>query len=39
MKEQDAKMNPLFNKISEIGIRVENQQECSSLRFLNLKSE
>jgi hypothetical protein len=40
MKEQDAEINALFNKISELEIRVENQEQYSrrtSLRFHNIK--
>ena len=29
MKEQDAEINALFNKISELEIRVENQEQYS----------
>ena len=39
-KEQDAEINALFNKISELEIRVENQEQYSrrtSLRFHNIK--
>ena len=38
MKEQDAEINALFNKISELEIRVENQNQYSrrtNLRFHN----
>ena len=41
MKEQDAEINALFNKISELKIRVENQEQQysrrPSLRFHNIK--
>jgi hypothetical protein len=40
MKEQDAEINALFNKISELEIRVENQEQYSrrtNLRFHNIK--
>jgi uncharacterized coiled-coil protein SlyX len=40
MKEKDAEINALFNKISELEIRVENQEQYSrrtSLRFHNFK--
>jgi hypothetical protein len=42
MKEQDAEINALFNKISELEIRVENQEQYSrrtSLDFTILKSQ
>jgi hypothetical protein len=40
MKEPDAEINALFNQISELEIRVENQEQYSrrtSLRFHNIK--
>ena len=40
MKEKDAEINALFNKIPELEIRVENQEQYSrrtSLRFHNIK--
>ena len=40
MKEQDAEINAQFNTISELEIRVENQEQYSSqtsLRFHNIK--
>jgi hypothetical protein len=40
MKEQDAEIYAQFNKISELEIRVENQEQYSrqtSLRFHNIK--
>jgi len=40
MKEQEAEKNAFFNKISELEIRVENQEQYSrrtSLRFHNIK--
>lgn len=40
MKEQDAEINAIFNKISELEIRVESQEQYSrrtSLRFHNIK--
>ena len=41
MKEQDAEINALFNKISEeLEIRVENQEQYSrrtNIRFHNIK--
>jgi hypothetical protein len=40
MKEQDAEINPLLNKISELEIRVANQEQYSrptSIRFHNIK--
>ena len=39
MKEQDAEINAQFNTISELEIRVENQEQYSrqtSLRFHNI---
>jgi uncharacterized coiled-coil protein SlyX len=40
MKEQDAEINPLLNKISELEIRVADQEQYSrptSIRFHNIK--
>jgi uncharacterized coiled-coil protein SlyX len=40
MKEQDTEINPLLNKISELEIRVANQEQYSrptSIRFHNIK--
>ena len=40
MKEQDTEINALFNKIAELEIRVESQEQYSrrtSLRFHNIK--
>ena len=40
MKEQDTEINALFNKISELEIRVENQEQYSrrtDIRFHNIK--